>query len=101
MNAGMSDVSVFGLGSVGAAVAATFQRAGHNIAVWNRTRAKAEPFVAAGANLTSSVAGAVRASRLIVICVEDDAAMRGMMRADAGADQELLGRTLVQLSTGT
>ncbi|MCZ6493189.1 MAG: NAD(P)-binding domain-containing protein, partial [Planctomycetota bacterium] len=33
----MSDISVLGLGSMGAALARALQRAGHRITVWNRS----------------------------------------------------------------
>jgi len=55
----MSDVTVIGLGAMGAALASAFLKDGHSVTVWNRTRAKAEPLVKDGATLVPSAASAV------------------------------------------
>ena len=52
----MSDISVLGLGSMGAALARALQRAGHRITVWNRSPEKMQPFVANGADGAPAVA---------------------------------------------
>lgn len=52
----MSDISVLGLGSMGAALARALQRAGHRITVWNRSPEKMQSFVANGAKGAPSVA---------------------------------------------
>jgi 3-hydroxyisobutyrate dehydrogenase-like beta-hydroxyacid dehydrogenase len=97
---GMSDVTVLGLGSMGAALAQAFLKAGRAVTVWNRTPEKTQPLVAAGATAAGDVATALRASPLAVICVHDYAATRALL-ADAAAQAALPGRTLVQLSSGT
>ena len=43
------NVSLIGLGVMGAEMARTLLRSGHRVTVWNRTAAKAEPLVRAGA----------------------------------------------------
>lgn len=60
-----------GLGIMGAPMAANLLRAGFALTVWNRTAAKAEPLVAAGAAAASSPAEVARASEAVVICVSD------------------------------
>ena len=44
----MSDITVIGLGLMGAALARAIQRAGHGLTVWNRSPAKMRPFIADG-----------------------------------------------------
>ncbi len=96
----MSDVTVLGLGSMGAALAQAFLKAGHAVTVWNRSAVKTQPLVAAGAMGAASLADALRASPLVVICVHDYAATRALLEAPA-AQAALAGRTVVQLSSGT
>ncbi|OLT12799.1 6-phosphogluconate dehydrogenase [Actinomadura sp. CNU-125] len=91
-------VAVLGLGMMGAALAAAFLRAGHPTTVWNRTAAKAEPLVAAGATPAAAPAEAVAAAPLVVVCVSDHASVRAILDPLGGA---LDGRTVVNLSSGT
>src|SRR5258708_34662228 len=49
------DIGFIGLGAMGSAVATNLvNKSGHAITVWNRTEAKAEPLVAAGAKLAQT-----------------------------------------------
>lgn len=96
----MSDISVLGLGSMGAALAWALQRAGHGLTVWNRSPEKMRAFVAAGASGAADVADAVDASPVILICVDDYAVTHGLLGADA-VRSRLSGRIVIQLSTGT
>jgi 3-hydroxyisobutyrate dehydrogenase-like beta-hydroxyacid dehydrogenase len=96
----MSSVTVVGLGEMGAALAGAFVRSGDRVTVWNRSAAKAEPMIRAGASLATSVADAVRASEITVVCLSDYPATREVL-ASEGVDAALSNRTIVQLSTGT
>lgn len=96
----MSEVSVIGLGPMGIALAGALLRSGTRVTVWNRTSAKAEPLVAAGAALSSSVAAAVQASSVVVVCIADYQATYRLLEAPEVASA-LAGKVLVQLSTGT
>ncbi|MGW0480039.1 NAD(P)-dependent oxidoreductase [Nonomuraea sp. NPDC003214] len=93
----MTDVTVLGLGSMGAALAGAFADAGLRTTVWNRTPEKAAPLVARGAERAADVAGAVAASPLVVACLTTYAATREALEPAAGA---LAGRTLVTLNSG-
>jgi 3-hydroxyisobutyrate dehydrogenase-like beta-hydroxyacid dehydrogenase len=93
-------VSIIGLGSMGAALARALLRNGHRVTVWNRTSAKAELLVGNGAVLAPSAAAAVAASPVVVVCVADYKAARGILGAEQVASS-LAGRVLVQLTTGT
>lgn len=96
----MSEVSVIGLGLMGGALARALQQAGHDIAVWNRSPEKMQPFVDEGAQGAPNVAVAVTASPAILICVDDYTVTRRVLATDEVAPR-LSGRTLIQLSTGT
>ena len=62
-------VTVIGLGNMGAALASALVKSGREVTVWNRTSAKAAPLVAEGARLAPTIADAIAASDVIVICV--------------------------------
>ena len=55
-------VSVIGLGRMGSALATTLLEDHYKVTVWNRTAAKAEPLVEAGATLAASVNEAIDGS---------------------------------------
>jgi 3-hydroxyisobutyrate dehydrogenase-like beta-hydroxyacid dehydrogenase len=88
----MSDVTVIGLGPMGATMAETFLRAGHRVTVWNRTASKADRLVAQGAVRAEHAA----TGELLVISQTTYQAMYDSL-GDAGLD----GKTLVNLSSGT
>jgi 3-hydroxyisobutyrate dehydrogenase-like beta-hydroxyacid dehydrogenase len=46
----MSDMTVIGMGAMGAAFARTLLAAGRSVTVWNRTPEKMQPLVALGAD---------------------------------------------------
>ena len=52
-HAGSATVGWIGIGRMGYAMAERLAKAGANLTVWNRTRAKAEPLTAAGAQVAS------------------------------------------------
>ena len=54
----MTDVAVIGLGIMGHAMADHFLQGGHRVAVWNRSPAKADDLVAAGATRAATPAEA-------------------------------------------
>ena len=93
-------VTVVGLGNMGAALAQAFVRSDMKVTVWNRTASKAEPLIKAGAEAAQSVADAVGASPLIIVCATDAAASKLVYRTPE-VMTALKGRTLADLSTGT
>jgi 3-hydroxyisobutyrate dehydrogenase-like beta-hydroxyacid dehydrogenase len=94
----MSDVSMIGLGAMGAALAQTLLKTGYTVTVWNRTRARTAPLIAAGAVGAESARVAFEASDLVLVCIMTHTDTRALL-ADSGAD--MAGRTLVELSTGS
>ena len=95
-----SEVTMIGLGSMGAAIARALINNGHKVTVWNRDASKAAPLVAQGAILATDIVEAINASPLIVVCVSDYKATKKIIDTAAAA-AALKNRTLVQLSTGT
>nr|WP_298570752.1 NAD(P)-binding domain-containing protein [uncultured Streptomyces sp.] len=92
----ITPLTLLGTGAMGTALARVWLAAGHEVTVWNRTAARAEPLAAEGATVAASAAAAVAANRLVIVCLLDDVSVG---EALDGAD--LAGRDLVNLTTGT
>lgn len=88
-------MTVLGLGPMGQALAAAFLAHGHPTTVWNRTPEKADALVAAGATRAATVADAVTAADLVIVCVIDYPAVHAIVDQ---ATEALRGRTLVNLT---
>ncbi len=96
----MTDISVLGLGLMGAALAQALIKAGHSVTVWNRTQSRMTPLVEAGARPASDVADLVRSSSVLLVCINDYDTTETVLGADDVA--ELLDqRTFIQCSSGT
>ncbi|EYF00424.1 NAD(P)-dependent oxidoreductase [Chondromyces apiculatus] len=96
----MSEVSLIGMGAMGSAFARALLRGGAGVTVWNRTRAKADLFAGAGAFVAPSVAAAVGASPVVVVCISDYVATRERLDTEE-VRAVLAGKILVQLTTGS
>lgn len=92
-----TEVTVLGLGAMGAAIAKTFLDNGYRTTVWNRTGSKAAPLVEAGALAASTPAEAVAASPLVVICLLDSSAVEDVL---SSVDAALTGRVVVNVTSG-
>ncbi|MFB9477505.1 NAD(P)-dependent oxidoreductase [Nonomuraea salmonea] len=88
------NISVLGLGLMGTALAKSLLAAGHQVTVWNRTPAKADPLVAEGAKQAATPAAAVAASELVIACLLDSRSVTATLE---GA--ELRGRVIANLTT--
>jgi 3-hydroxyisobutyrate dehydrogenase-like beta-hydroxyacid dehydrogenase len=89
-------VSVLGLGAMGTALAGALVKAGYTTTCWNRSPGKADQLVAQGAEVAATARDAVRAGRLVVVCLLDHASVHEVL--DPLSD-ELAGRTLVNVTT--
>jgi 3-hydroxyisobutyrate dehydrogenase len=78
-------IAVLGTGLMGAPIAANLAAAGHEIRVWNRTRAKAEPLADRGATVADSPAAAVDGAEIVLTMLNDGAAVTETMNAAAEA----------------
>lgn len=96
----MSDISLLGLGPMGAALGRALIAGGHRITVWNRTAAKAAPLVDLGAQGAVSVAVAVAASPVTLVCLDSYQTTRALMQIPE-VMRLLAGRIVVDLTTAT
>lgn len=71
----MASLAVLGTGLIGSAMVEGMLRRGDRVAVWNRTRSKAEPLAALGARVCDSIGDAVQDAERAHIVVSDDAAV--------------------------
>ncbi|SEP73878.1 3-hydroxyisobutyrate dehydrogenase [Lentzea xinjiangensis] len=76
-------IAVLGTGLMGAPIAANLAAAGHDVRVWNRTRAKAEPLAGRGATVTDSPAQAVEGVEVVLTMLNDGPAVTAAMQAAA------------------
>ncbi len=91
-------ITVIGLGAMGRALAGAFLEAGHPTTVFNRSPDKASELVARGARRAESVAEALAAGDLTVVCVLNYDIARQLLEPAADA---LADRTIVHLSHGS
>jgi 3-hydroxyisobutyrate dehydrogenase len=67
----MTSVAVLGTGIMGAGMARSLLREGHDVTVWNRSQEKAEPLADDGATVADSAAGAVAGAEVVVTMLFD------------------------------
>lgn len=81
----MQRIAVLGLGIMGGGIARNLLKAGYAVTVWNRTQAKAQPLVDAGAAWAATPAQAAANAEMVISVVGDDAASRSVWVGDDGA----------------
>jgi 2-hydroxy-3-oxopropionate reductase len=64
-------IAVLGIGMMGRPIARRLKEAGHQVQVWNRTRAKAEPLVAFGITVHASPTEAVQNADMVISLLEN------------------------------
>jgi len=67
----MTQIGFIGLGIMGRGMTHNLLKTGHNVTVWNRTAARMDEFVAAGAKAASSPADLAARCDVVLICVSD------------------------------
>jgi 3-hydroxyisobutyrate dehydrogenase len=93
-------VALLGLGTMGSGMAENLLKAGFTLAVYNRTRSKAEPFVAKGARIATTPADAVSRAQVVISMLSDDQASRETWIGKDGAlPAAIEGAVLVESST--
>jgi 3-hydroxyisobutyrate dehydrogenase-like beta-hydroxyacid dehydrogenase len=96
----MATVGVVGLGAMGSRLARRLADAGHELVVWNRDPAKAEPLVATGAVAAATPADLARQVEAVVTMVADPRALVDVTEGPEGVVAGLGdGTTLIQMST--
>lgn len=98
--AGTNDtVAVLGAGgTMGAAMARNLARAGFGVRAWNRSRDKAEPLVADGAEVVDTPAEAIRGAGIVITMLADADAVTSTVMGATG-DGNGKGAVWVQMGT--
>jgi 3-hydroxyisobutyrate dehydrogenase-like beta-hydroxyacid dehydrogenase len=93
-------VAFIGLGAMGGRMAPRLVDAGHDVIVWNRTRAKAESLLDAGASLAATPADAAGRADVVITMVSDPRALRAVTEGrDGVAVGAETGTTVIEMST--
>lgn len=96
----MARVGWIGLGAMGSRMARRLLDAGNEVAVWNRSPARAESLAAAGARMAATPADAARDADLVMLMLADPAAVREVTDGPAGLATAMRpGTTVVEMST--
>jgi 3-hydroxyisobutyrate dehydrogenase-like beta-hydroxyacid dehydrogenase len=93
-------IAFIGLGGMGMPMARNLLRAGHQLTVYNRTRARAAALEPLGAAVADSPAAAAQGVEVLVTMVADDAALEAVLFGDGGA-LAALGRGASHVSMST
>jgi 3-hydroxyisobutyrate dehydrogenase len=81
----MMRIAFLGLGKMGTGMAARLIAAGHSLAVFNRTAARAKPFERLGARIADSPRSAAHQADVIIGMTADDDSSRHMWLGESGA----------------
>jgi 3-hydroxyisobutyrate dehydrogenase-like beta-hydroxyacid dehydrogenase len=96
----IQDISVIGLGAMGAGIARAFLKEGCRVSVWNRSRGKIDDLVSQGAIACEGPAQALDANTHVVVCVSDYAVWQTIIETHDLASH-LKDTCIIQLTTGT
>lgn len=89
-----------GLGKMGAPMALNIAKAGHDLAVWNRSAGRCAPLRAAGAKVAADIRGLAADADILFVSVADDAALDQVALGEDGAVAHMRpGSVLVETST--
>jgi 3-hydroxyisobutyrate dehydrogenase-like beta-hydroxyacid dehydrogenase len=93
-------IGFLGLGKMGTPMARRLLSAGHEVSVWNRTRARTETLAAERAHVAATPAEAARGADALLLMLFDDAAHEQVLFGDGGALEALKPGTLcISLAT--
>jgi 3-hydroxyisobutyrate dehydrogenase-like beta-hydroxyacid dehydrogenase len=92
-------VGFIGLGDMGSGMSASLLKAGHELAVYNRTSDKTRPLVEKGARKAASVADACKGD-VVITMLADDSALESVTFNDAGIVNNL-GKHAIHVSAST
>jgi 3-hydroxyisobutyrate dehydrogenase-like beta-hydroxyacid dehydrogenase len=96
----MAHVGFIGLGRMGHGMAGRYFDNGFTVAVWNRSKAKADDLIARGARWADSPADAADGADAVVAMVADDEASRAVwLGKDGAAETAKAGTLAIECST--
>ena len=88
-------VAFIGMGTMGAPMAMNILKAGHDVTVYNRTRAKEEPVAAQGAKRAASPAEAAQGAEVIITCLSDTPDVEAIILGANGVIQGAQAQAIV------
>lgn len=92
-------VGFIGLGQMGSGIAKNLLKAGHDVTVYNRTRAKAEALVSKGAKVAATPGDACKGDAVFTMLADDKAVEAVVF--DAGGILASLGKGAIHISSST
>ena len=92
-------IGFIGLGNMGSGMAKNLLKAGHEVTVYNRTPARAQPLVELGARYAAQVADACRGDAVFTM-LSDDAAVEGVVFGNKGIVSSL-SKGAIHISSST
>src|SRR3954453_4641696 len=96
----MKKVAFIGIGRMGHGMAGRYLEGGFTVALWNRSKPKAEDLIARGAHWASSPADAAEGADAVVTMVADDEASRAVwLGADGAPTRARAGTIAIECST--
>src|SRR5471032_1113733 len=96
----MTRVAFIGLGRMGHGMAGRYLDAGFTVAVWNRSKAKAEDLIARGAQwATSPEDAAIDADAVVTMVADDEASQAVWLTRDGAAATMKAGTLAIECST--
>jgi 3-hydroxyisobutyrate dehydrogenase len=96
----MARVAFIGLGRMGHGMAGRYLDAGFTVAIWNRSKAKAEDLIARGAHwATSPEDAAIDADAVVTMVADDEASRKVWLGKDGAATTMKAGTLAIECST--
>jgi 3-hydroxyisobutyrate dehydrogenase len=92
-------IAFMGTGLMGSPMAERLLSSGHGLIVYNRTRERAAPLAARGAELAASPEESLAEAELVILMLADAAAIEGTVFSSRVAPGLRSGRTLIQMGT--
>jgi len=95
-----SAVGLVGTGAMGSRMGLRLREAGYELVAWNRTAAKLEPLVSAGAQAAATPAEVARAAEVTITMLSGQTALEAVVAGPEGLTAGLRpGTTLIDMST--
>lgn len=92
-------ISVIGVGLMGQALAKRLVDAGHEVTVYNRTRAKLTEAAQGGARIAETPKHAIAAAEIVVLLLTDALAIEEVIASDGETLAALADKTIIQMGT--
>jgi 2-hydroxy-3-oxopropionate reductase len=95
----MQSITFIGTGLMGLPMAQRLQSAGFPLTIWNRTRAKAEPLLNAGARWAETPADAARGGNIVITMLTNAPAVEEVLFKSGAAEQMPRGAVVIDMTS--